>query len=431
MTQAAKPEQSGTSLLPERRDSADQRTASEFDILVLDAETKQSLATARSLGRAGLRVALGECRAQCAGFRSRYTARNVVLPSFADDRAAFGAGVLDFVRQHPTRVVLPTIDGSIAALRPLRGQLAALGCMLALAADDALAVANDKDKTLALARSLGVAYPKTMRIRSVGDVDTAAAELGFPMVLKPAVSWSAEASERLIPVDVIDEAEAAEVAARFLSQGAAVLAQQWASGRREGVTLFVAGGEVLACCAHVAHRTIPPLGGASVLRESLPVPADTYESAVSLVTAMGLDGTSEVEFRRDAMGRPLLMEVNARLAGTIENAVRSGVDLPLMIWQWATKQPVDRAKEYRTGVRTRWLSGDVGWLRHSMVRVGRPDSVSRAQAFWLFASEFFRTRRYDFADRRDPRPALTELRDVVIHLRPWPARERLPIHGEI
>ena len=109
------------------------------------------------------------------------------------------------------------------------------------------------------------------------------------------------------------------------------------------MTLFIVDGEILASCGHVAHRTSPPLGGASVMRESIPIPQDIYASAVRLATAIGMQGVCEVEFRRDADDRPLLMEINARLAGTIENAVHSGVDFPLMIWQWATGLPVDRS----------------------------------------------------------------------------------------
>ena len=76
------------------------------------------------------------------------------------------------------------------------------------------------------------------------------------------------------------------------------------------------------------------------MRESIPIPEDIYDPAVALVQAIGLEGVCEVEFRRDAGGRPLLMEINARLAGTIENAVHSGVDFPMMIWRWATGQQV-------------------------------------------------------------------------------------------
>jgi hypothetical protein len=105
------------------------------------------------------------------------------------------------------------------------------------------------------------------------------------------------------------------------------------------------------------------------------------------------------------------MEINARLAGTLENALQSGVDFPLMTWQWASGQPVHRVNRYRTGVRTRWLQGDIRWLLVNQGRPGRPDSVPRFQSFWLFASEFARTRHYDYFDWRDPKPYLGELKE--------------------
>ncbi len=391
-----------------------------YDVLVLDAATKQSLAAVRSLGRAGLRVALGECFAESdptlpvAAFRSRYAARNLVLPSFAPDPTIFAAAVVDFVREHPTTVVLPTMDGSIAAMTPWREQLASLGCALALPPDSVLQVANDKDRTLAIARSLGIEQPKTMRIDSVQEISAMLAAFEFPVVIKPTTSWASESAIRLQPKEVVNQAEAVDVITAYLNAGVAVLAQEYACGRREGVSMFVVDGDVKACCAHVAHRTSPALGGASVMRESQPIAPDIYAPAVSLVKAMDLQGVCEVEFRRDAHNRPLLMEVNARLAGTIENAVRSGVDFPIMIWQWATGQPVARVEGYETGVRTRWLRGDMRWLRDNHRRVGRPDSVSRTRAIWIFGTEFARTRHYDCIDRHDLGPGLAELRCTVL-----------------
>jgi predicted ATP-grasp superfamily ATP-dependent carboligase len=256
-----------------------------------------------------------------------------------------------------------------------------------------------------------------MRIDTVDDLSAVLAEFDFPFVLKPTVSWTQQSPVRLQPAEVVDKREAVDVIERFLGAGAGVLAQEWACGRREGVTLFLVDDQVLARCAHVAHRTNPPLGGTSVMRESIPIPDDIYGSSVKLATAIGLQGVCEVEFRRDAHNRPLLMEINARLAGTIENAVHSGIDFPLLIWQWAAGLPVDHVEDYRTGVRTRWLHGDLQWLRANQRRVGRPDSVSRNRALWIFASEFARTRHYDNVDRRDLGPAMAELRITASSIR--------------
>ena len=399
------------------------RASGGYDILVLDASYKQTLVSVRSFGRAGLRVALGECFVECdpalpvLAFRSRHSARNVVLPSYAADPSAFADAVVEFVRKHPTRVVLPTGDGVIGALMPRREQLAELECVLALAPDAALKIALDKDRTLEVARKLGIDQPRTMRIDSIDDLPSMLAEFEFPFVLKPTISWSEQLGDRLVPVEVINEREAIDVTQRFLTGGMGVLGQEWACGRREGVTLFIADGEILANCAHVAYRTSPALGGASVMRESIPIPQDIYAASVRLATTIGIQGVCEVEFRRDANNRALLMEINPRLAGTIYNAVYSGVDFPLMIWQWAAGLPIDRSQGYRTGVRTRWLHGDLRWLRDNQRRVGRPDSMSRARALWTFTSEFVRTRHHDCFDWRDLGPVITELRTTAAAIR--------------
>ena len=292
-----------------------------YDVLILDAASRQSLTTARRLGRAGLRVALADCAADCGpswsalSFYSRYSARNVVLPSVSTDPDDFADAVVAFARAHPTRVILPTADAGIAALMPRRAELAALGTRLALAPDAALRIASDKDRTLSVARELGIDCPQTVKIEGLWDLPEAIGTLGFPCVLKPTVSVTRQSFGRLYAVEVVNEVEAIKVVQAYLSAGADVLAQQWASGLREGVTLFIAGGEVRAACAPVAYRTSPALGGASVLRESVPLRADVRSAAVRLATAIGLEGVCEVEFRRNAAGRPLLMEVNARLAG--------------------------------------------------------------------------------------------------------------------
>ena len=402
-----------------RQDPARSTDNAGYDILILDAEHKQSLAAARSLGRAGLRVALGESLAQyrshppLPAFCSRYCARCLVLPSYADDPAAYAAAVVEFVRTHPTPVVLPAGDATCVSLMPYRQQLAELGSVLALPPDPALAIALDKDHTIEIARELGIACPRSVLIDSVEELSVAIDTFGFPFVIKPTVSWTAIRRNRVLPVEVIDKAEAVEVAERLLAGGAAVLAQQWAPGRREGVTLFIVGGEVLASCGHEEHRTTPALGGASVMRRSVQAPPDVYAAAVRLAVAIGIEGICEVEFRRDADGDPLLMEVNPRLPGTLDTSIRSGVDFPLLIWQLATGRAVDRVAGYRPGIRTRWLHGDLRWLRDNYSRAGRPDSMSRTQAIWTFVSEFARTHRYDHFDVRDVAPAIAEMRYTI------------------
>jgi len=237
-----------------------------YDILVLDASYKPTLATVQSLGRAGLRVALGECFVDCdpslpvLAFRSRHSARNVVFPNYATDPSGFAKAVIEFVRAHPTRVVLPNSDGTIAALMQYREQFTDLGCVVALAPNSALEIANDKGRTLELARQLGIDQPKTMRIESMDDLPAIFTEFNFPFVLKPVASWADRLGHRVVPVEVINEREAVEVTQRFLD-GGSLLAQEWACGRRESVTLLMVDGEVLASCGGYLRRVRSPSRG--------------------------------------------------------------------------------------------------------------------------------------------------------------------------
>lgn len=405
--------------------------AEQYDVLILDGSHKHSLTSARSLARAGLRVAVGESVGQYPphheppSFQSRYCARALVLPDYVSEPAAYADAIVAFVREHGIRVVLPVGDANITLLAPQRERFAEINSFLAVASDASLEIANDKTRTLEVASKLDIAYPKSVQVQSVEDLRAAEAQFGYPYVLKPTISWTGAVANRMVPLEVMNAAEAAEATTRFLSTGCDVIAQQLATGAREGVSLFIVNGELYGYCGCHALRTTPPLGGVSVMRQSIPVSEELLNAAVSLATTIGVEGPSEVEFRRDASGRPLLMEINARLAGTLENAIHSGVDFPQMIWQWGTGQPINKVTSYQTGVRTRWLAGDLRWLWDGVMQAGRPDSVPLSRGLVTFAGEFFRTRHYDFVDPRDMRPALAEAWDTLgIVKKQWDNRKK-------
>jgi len=367
----------------------------------------------------GLRVTAAESSDLChprfgvPTFASRWSVREEVLPSYHDDPTEYAQVLLDLVGAHPTRVLIPSMDGSIAALRPWRSSFERQGVALALASDAALDVANDKQLTLAAAAEFGISYPRSVAIDRFEDTEAALAEVGYPAVIKPAQSWVANAgfSARVTSKTVLDVSEALAFVQQLNEVGSsAAVVQQLASGSREAVSVFYAHGKVWARFAQVARRTTPALGGVSVARESIPMPVELESAALALVRTLDLEGYCEVEFRRDASGRPLLMEINARLSGSLEVAVRSGVPFPALLWQWASGEPLSPVSGYRTGVKMRYLKGDVKWLWENIESRGRrPDCVAPGKAISIFAGDFLHRQRYDYLDRSDLRPAFAAL----------------------
>ena len=402
-------------------------TMPELDALVVDARLRQSLVAVRCIGRLGRRVGVADSPGSPPpASRSRWTAMSATLPDVADGADTYIDALLQLLERHPTRVLISTHDGTIDAIRARRAELERV-VGVALAPERSLGPALDKGATLAAAAVLGVDVPRGGPAVDPSDVRDLLEEVGLPAVVKPVHSWfpGDGAGRRMTACDVLTVAEGLVAVARIVDAGGQALVQQFLPGRKEAVSLFRADDRVIAEFAQVALRTDPALGGSSVVRRSIAMPADAASAARSLLDYLDLDGYSEVEFRRDANGRAVLMEINPRLSASIEIAVRSGVDFPSLAYAWAAGEELRPSPGYRVGVRMRWLGGDFSWLEETLRQPGRPDVPSAVRSVPVFVSDFLRPARYDYLDLSDPRPAWVAATAAVRRLGRRAAKRRV------
>jgi len=380
----------------------------QMSAIVLGSSARPSLVCVRSLGAAGhpaLVVDIGEERPGPAAV-SRWTGGYALIPPYFGNEAASTRALTLLVERHRPEVVVPTSDATVELLRRERPALEGRTA-LALADDAALEVALDKERTLQQAASLGIPVPGGLAARDLEGAEEAARRTGYPAVVKPSRSWGHDSWERGRRTSrlVVDRAELRAAVRDDLDAGAVPLVQPWLSGAREAVSLFVTRQGTWARFAQVAHRMQPPLGGTSVVRESVPLDPELLSFAERLLQAIGYEGYAEVEFRRDAHGVPRLMEVNARLSASVGVAVAAGVDFPAYLYAWCAGLPLPADVGYRTGVRMRWLGGDLRWLAEVWRRPGRPDAPRPAAATATFVKELLVPSQYDYVDRHDLRPA--------------------------
>ena len=335
----------------------------DIDALVLDLDTRAGLCIARTLGQAGYTVAVAARDGKASGLTSRYASQRVVLPDPAVDFAAHTNALLEALASQRPDAALASIDSSVEALHANRNAVGRFTAP-ALGSYEAVEIALSKERVLEIARELGVPGPQSTRVTNLADLEAAVAETGLPCVLKPDRSWRAEGAggERLAPVIVRDAEEVRHVGAGLVRGDAPVLVQEFAVGDRETIKLFRDRGKTLVRMAMLVDRAWPPLGGSSVMRRTVSPPADVLDHAERLVAEVGLDGYSEVEFRRDAKGRPLLMEINPRISQSVEVAVRAGIDFPRMQFEWARGGEIPTPPSPVLGVRVGWLGGDLRLL---------------------------------------------------------------------
>lgn len=379
-----------------------------YDAFVLDAALRQSLVSIRSLGRHDLAVAALEAEQSVPAFSSRWCQQGILAPAESGTMA-----YLDFVEKclerTKARVLITSSDSTIALIRQHRKRLEK-HTAIALAQDPALAIAINKEQTLEIASQLGLRIPHGVTVRSLDDVTPALREIGLPAVIKPIESWlwdSSQESGTRVAARLVMSATEARIAVEELTHlGGTTLFQQFLTGRREAISLLYAEHEVHAGFAQWAKRTEPQLGGTSVLRQSIALPADTGKQAEHLVRAIGLEGYSEVEFRRDSTGVPFLMEINPRLSASVEIAVRSGVDFPYLLYQWAAGERIDTIKSYRVGGWMRYLKGDIMTTIEAVQQRGRPGITPPTQAVFGFALSCLKPMHYDGVDWHDLAPAI-------------------------
>ena len=145
------------------------------------------------------------------------------------------------------------------------------------------------------------------------------------------------------------------------------LIQEKLNGEGQGVFLFVWDGELKSAFCHRRLREKPPSGGVSVYRESIPLDHNLVDKSFALLQALRWNGVAMVEFKVDARdGVPKLMEVNGRFWGSLQLAVDAGINFPLLLYRLACGEEVPAQFDYKAGVKSRWLLGD---LDHLLIRL--------------------------------------------------------------
>lgn len=380
-------------------------------VLVVGDNDLAGLATVRSLGRAGLDVDLVAFERSSVTRSSRYVRRLIRVGHPLASGPTFVAGLLDVVRATPYDLVLPTSD---KALLPLIEHRDLIEGHTRLAAPDSEAFeqAHNKQTTLEIASRVGLTIPRSRLLRSVRDL---AADVSFPLVLKPVSSFVSSSAHRSSVCIVRSEEQLRERLPGLLLTSE-VIAQEFCPGYGVGVSVIANRGEIRVAFQHERVHE-PPEGGASSYRRSVPLDPELLDGARRLFGAMAWTGAAMAEFKVDpATGRAVLMEVNGRLWGSVALAIHAGVDFPRLLYDLFVLGDCGPSLAYRSPVYSRHTVRDFYWLQENSRaprgEVGilhlRPLAILSEIRNILLLRE-----RYDLESLTDPGPAITAWRQLA------------------
>jgi predicted ATP-grasp superfamily ATP-dependent carboligase len=382
-------------------------------VLVTDGEQRAALAVVRSLGGAGCSVSVCSSRPHAISGASRHARRHTLVPDPLREPERYSAEVLRAAEEWDAQVVLPVAEASILSILPNREQFRAI---LPLPDLQTFARASDKAYVAGLAGTLGLSVPAQYVLNAAGDLESAASQLHFPVVVKPSRSViGTEAGRIKTGVAYATSAEMlTTLGERLHADAFPLLLQERIEGSGMGAFLLRWNGEIIASFCHRRLREKPPSGGVSVHCESVAPDPALLQPAAALLAALDWQGIAMVEYKLDSRtATPYLMEINGRFWGSLQLAVDAGVNFPLLLVDAALGRRPPHVHHYRAGIRSRWFWGDVDHLlmrfRRSAGELSLPSGAPhRLAALGDFLAGFDPRSRSEVLRIADPRPGIVE-----------------------
>jgi len=305
-------------------------------VLVTGAGGPAAVSVMKSLGAdPSLRLLAADMDPWAAGLYLVPPEDRTLIPAGLDP--GFTAATLERCRSMGVDVLIPTVDAELRPLARARGDFARAGTAILLAPGPALDVCLDK---LALARRCAgqVPVPRTERLDPATDV----ASWTYPVVVKPRTGSGSR--------DISVVTSAAALAG--MDRSGEFLVQAHLPGAEYSVDVLAdAAGRVVASVPRVRERVD---SGVSVAGRTLhDTELERFGAAVAAAT--GLTYAANVQFRRDAAGRPALLEVNPRFPGALPLTVASGVDMPRLALDSLRGRPLPPSVSFREVGMVRYL----------------------------------------------------------------------------
>ena len=326
--------------------------------------TYLGLGLVRALGREGVPVHALDPTPTALGMNSRYC-KPIITPDIKAERDHYLEFLLDYGRSLPTKGVLyPTGDPTVVLFSEARDELSRYYHYVMPDHATVLDLLT-KDGLDRAARDHDIPAPRTIAPADRPDVERAADELTFPVILKPVEShdWKAPAIIELFGygTKIVHCADRDELLANYDNVAAInpkLIIQEYIPGDDENLVYacFYVGrdGTPLGLFAGRKCRVLPPGSGSASYVESMSDPALT-DVTLRLLRAVGYRGLGGVEFKRDPRdGVYKLIEFNVRFGLWDALGARCGINLALMAYRDALDLPVEPQFRHRIGVK--WVS---------------------------------------------------------------------------
>jgi biotin carboxylase len=385
-------------------------------VLVLG-DYRQTVTVVRSLARAGYEVTLGTEQVGSSTALSRYVADVWVYDKSSSQR--FYNNLEAFLRDQRPDFVFTVGESQLRGLIELAPRLEALSTWVN---PDFATVGRcfDKRAMYELVPKLGIPSVPWSPFTSAPQWRTAAAAMGFPVVVKRKDSAGRLQERKALIYDSATAFEAFLATLPREPDRGSLLLQKFATGVRHNCHVGAADGKLVAYFQQKVLRTDEPDDtGIGVAGVSIAPWPQLRAHCEALTMALGYTGIGCIQFLVDERtGSVAFLEFNARMDSTAALPYRMGLDYPLLAIELARYRrarkagrahaqrllPQPHPERYPAGITYHWLYGDLGAMLNEL----RSGKMRPRALLWRACSLAWLTLRgYHLTfDWRDPIPTM-------------------------
>ena len=376
-----------------------------MSVIVTNARNRIAYNVVRSLGQKGIELYTADFVSRSMSFASRYSRGHFVYPSPFSDPEGFVRRLIEEIHRLGVEVLIPVFEETFLVAKHVDR---ISKCVSVVLPDyENILIAHNKDRWAKLARKLHIPIPGSYSIEELQADAVSARGLRYPVLVKPKQGGGAwgirqiESAEGLKILLSSDNCNGLPWGRFFI--------QEKIPGDTHCVAMLMNHGQLRAKVAYKQLRDYPVTGGQATMRVSMrSYKAEAYLQ--QLLESLNWHGVCQADFMVDKNTQvPYLIDLNPRLWGSLAQAIASGVDFPYLIYRLAREGDVEPVTEFKTGVVTRWIGGELGaFFPH----------LKRSPAKLQFVRRFFfpptRVTLYDDFSLTDPLPLFVWLTDALL-----------------
>lgn len=235
-----------------------------------------------------------------------------------------------------------------------------------------IAMATDKLQTVKFMQDIGVPTPVTFAPKSLSEAEEALAKIGFPVVIKIREERNLPPVHRYGIAQNMDQFR--NLYGKLSLLQSSPLVQEYVQGKGVGVSILCDRGKPLALFSHQRLREQMVTGGPSTFCS--PINSQLLEQyAIKFVKASKWSGIAMLEFKYNPSNHTYcFMEVNPRFWGSIELAIKCGVDFPYLFFQWLVGD-IDKSVcvQRLNDIKLKYVSMDIRAFTDSIISFDRKD----------------------------------------------------------